>query len=129
MSNIEKLELLITYKKSSQKDIAGLLNIATSTVARWLDGSRALSDDRINEVCKALNVERVFFDSIGSLIAEPTVQYKTLYNAPPPTQGTFDNTTPEQEIIHLQRQILELQDRINDKTRLIQLIKQQQLKS
>ncbi len=65
-----KLNLLLTYKSKSQKDLADYLGVSTAAVTRWFKKDRSFPNDRIDEICEKLEVSRHFFDNIGSLITE-----------------------------------------------------------
>jgi transcriptional regulator with XRE-family HTH domain len=58
MDSIHPLKIYREAKRLTQEDLAGLLGVARTTVARWETGSRVIDDDLLAKVSQVTGIPK-----------------------------------------------------------------------
>lgn len=111
MDNIDKLKLLLTYKNTSQKELAELLGITPASISRWIDRKQDIPSNRLAQIIDLLNTDLETFNNIGNLITNTT--------APEPQPPI----PPPELIAQLINEINALQNQIDHKISIIKHLK------
>jgi transcriptional regulator with XRE-family HTH domain len=103
-------------KDISKSQLAEQLSISPATVSRWLDGTRSFVK-KLDSICTALGISTTEFYQIGNVIEEPPQPYTKKEPKPYQPQDSAD------EIQQLENQIKILKEQIQDKQRIIDLLR------